>query len=363
MPKLKPGTIWPAHAKVELTEDQINKIAATDMTFDQVEEKYGEDIAIRVGIARDPDASEWTDKDWDRARPVVEINPEFVERHVAHQTAEKLRSEGCDVSTQVPLDFLPGFRADLIVREGDKTKVIEVKTRSSIAADRRISELAYIINSKPGWAFELILVGDPPSRDAPSQDNPPGRDNILKRIEQACKALDSGLPEAALMLALSACEAALRASMADEGRSSSNTSYALNQALNRRVISWDECINLADLRKRVDAIAHGFTHDDLTPETITHLIQTARHLTNQLVVERKSPAAKWLAPTRDALAALLHDSDTGLPDSRPTETSTRETLAILSEILDSRAPPPSVRPNMRRRRATSNGTATALTSK
>ena len=198
--------------------------------------------------------------------------------HRAHKTARKLRSEGRDVSTQVPLDFLP----DLIVREGDKTKVIEVKTRSSIAADRRISELAYIINSKPGWAFELILVGGPQSRNAPLEDKPHGRDKILKRIRQARKALDSGLLEAALLLALSACEAALRASMADEGRSSSNTSYALSQALNRRVISWDECLNLADLRKQGDVI----THDDLTPETITDLIETARRLTTELAARQ-----------------------------------------------------------------------------
>lgn len=282
MPKLKPGTIWPAPAKVELTEDQLNKIAATDMTFDQIEEKYGEDIAIQVGVLRDPGALEWTDGDRDRARPVVEIDPDFVERHVAQKTAEKLRSEGRDVSTQVPLDFFPGFRADLIVRESGKTRIIEVKTRSSIAADRRISELAYIINSKPGWTFELILVGDPPSRNAPFEDTPSDRQKILKRIEQARKALESGLPEAALMLALSACEAALRASMADEGRSSSSASYALNQALNRRIISWEECTNLADLRKQRDAITHGFTHDTPGQDAITRLIETARRLTTEL---------------------------------------------------------------------------------
>ena len=288
MPKLKPGTIWPAPAKVELTEDQINKIAATNMNFDEIEEKYGEEIAIEVGILRDPDNPEWTDEDFARARPVVEVNPDFVERDVAQKTAEKLRSEGHDVSTQVPLDFLPGFRADLIVREGGKTKVIEVKTRSSIAADRRISELAYIINSKPGWTFELILVGDPPSRDAPFKDTPPDRHKILKRIEQARKALESGLPEASLMLTLSACEAALRASMADEERPSSNTSYALSQALNRRIISWDECINLADLRKQRDAITHGFTHDTPSQDAITRLIETARRLTTELDAQQRT---------------------------------------------------------------------------
>ena len=60
MPKLKPGTVWPAPAKVDLTERQIDDIAATAMTFDEVEAAYGEDVAIRVGAARDPDNPELT---------------------------------------------------------------------------------------------------------------------------------------------------------------------------------------------------------------------------------------------------------------------------------------------------------------
>ena len=59
---------------------------------------------------------------------------------------------------------------------------------------------------------------------------------------------------------------------------------------------------------------------------------------------RELPDTKWFTPTRDALTALLQDSDIGIPNSRPTQTSVRETLAILAKILDSRAPPPSVVP-------------------
>ena len=76
---------------------------------------------------------------------------------LALKTAQEYRSKGYDVSTEVLLDFFPNFQADLVVRKGDESKVIEVKSRSSLAADRRISELANIIESKPGWTFELIL--------------------------------------------------------------------------------------------------------------------------------------------------------------------------------------------------------------
>ena len=79
MPKLKPNHVSPGPAKVDLTKEQIDEIAAGPMTFDEVEEQYGEEIAINVGIARDPDTWEWTDEDWARARPAIEVDPELVE--------------------------------------------------------------------------------------------------------------------------------------------------------------------------------------------------------------------------------------------------------------------------------------------
>ena len=102
MPKLKPGTIWPKPAKVELTQEQIDNIADTDMTFSQVEEKYGEENAILVGIARDPDNPEWTDEDWAHARPAIEVDPDLVKAH------RRARAQGKKVPmiehVSIPLD-------------------------------------------------------------------------------------------------------------------------------------------------------------------------------------------------------------------------------------------------------------------
>ena len=90
MPKLKPGTIWPRPAKIELTEEQIGEIATGPLPYEQIEEKYGEEVAIEVGIARDPDTREWTDEDFARARPAADVMPQLVERWRRDQAKKAL---------------------------------------------------------------------------------------------------------------------------------------------------------------------------------------------------------------------------------------------------------------------------------
>ena len=129
---------------------------------------------------------------------------------LTHKTAEEYRGKGYEVVFEAPLDFLPGFSADLLVRKGDDVRVIEVKSRSSLAADPKISELARLIDAKPGWSFELVLVSEPEKLDSPEGARSFESERILQRIEEAEKSLQAKLPEAAFLLAWSASEAVIR---------------------------------------------------------------------------------------------------------------------------------------------------------
>ena len=57
----------------------FEELVASNLTFDDIAADYGEETAINVGIAQDPDAPEWTEEDWARARPAIEVDPELVE--------------------------------------------------------------------------------------------------------------------------------------------------------------------------------------------------------------------------------------------------------------------------------------------
>ncbi len=197
----------------------------------------------------------------------------------ARETATEYRKRGYDVALEAPLDFLPGFYADLVVRKDDEVKVIEIKSRSSLAADPRIKELARAVEARPGWSFELLLVPEPEKLDAPEGARSFDRGNVLERVAEAERALASGMSEAALVLAWSACEAAARVLVSEEEKSNRNISapgYFLDRAVFLGIISREEYRDLVNVRRYRNAIVHGFSHGDLGDELVTSLIGTVR---------------------------------------------------------------------------------------
>ncbi|MCY4487702.1 MAG: hypothetical protein OXF11_11405 [Deltaproteobacteria bacterium] len=205
----------------------------------------------------------------------------ILESRLADVTAEEYRSKGYAVSRDESLDFLPGFRADLVARKGDETKVIEVKCRSTLTATPEVTKLAQLLNSKPGWSFELILVGEPEGLESPDGAKSFEGENILQRIAQAERVLESGFAEAAFLLAWSACEALLRMMIEEEGVSIkriTTSGYVLNLAVVHGVISRDDYQGLADMMKCRNAIAHGFGINKFGDEQVTVLIETTKRL-------------------------------------------------------------------------------------
>ena len=205
----------------------------------------------------------------------------ILETTLAEVKAEEYRRKGYVVSRDESLDLLPGFRADLVARKGDEVKVIEVKCRSTLTANPHAGELARLVNARPGWSFELILVGQPEGLESPDGAESFEGEHILQRIEQAERVIKSGFPEAAFLLAWSAFEARLRAMIEEEGVSVkriTTSGYVLNLAVIHGVISRDDYENLVDMMKYRNAIAHGFEADGFGDELVRDLIGTTKRL-------------------------------------------------------------------------------------
>ena len=198
---------------------------------------------------------------------------------LTQKTAEEYRGKGYEVLMHAPLDFLPGFTADLLVRKGEEVRVIEVKSRPSLGANPKIIELARTIESKPGWTFELLLVSEPEKRDSPESACSFSSEEIVQRFEEAEKALQAGLPEAAFLLAWSAHEAAIRKVISEQevpDRGITGSGYVLDQAVFHGVISREEYKNLKEMLKYRNAIVHGFRLSDFRDDLVVELIRAVR---------------------------------------------------------------------------------------
>ena len=215
----------------------------------------------------------------------------FIEKRAA-----EYRSRGYEVSRDAPLDFFPGFRADLLVQKDGENKVIEVKTRTSITLTPEIAELAEVLSSMPGWSFDLLLVGEPEKLDAPEGTNSFSGEDIIERISGAERAFESSLLDASFLLAWSACEAALREMLSTEEfeiKRVTESDYVLAYAASQGVISADDENFLSEMLAYRNAIAHGFKVANFDPEEqVSEVLLAAKQLqraSNSIATRQSDP--------------------------------------------------------------------------
>ena len=75
-----------------------------NLTYVEVQALYGEEIAINVGIAKDPDAPILTEAEMAQARPMAEVFPEFVEARRAGRIKMPPRPPVTKIREEIVLD-------------------------------------------------------------------------------------------------------------------------------------------------------------------------------------------------------------------------------------------------------------------
>lgn len=187
---------------------------------------------------------------------------------------------------QLP-DFLQGFHPELLVRIGDYSKVIEVKSRASLVKTPSGGGLASVLADKPNWGHELFLVGRAEllhlAKDALAFD----REAVLQNLAKSKSLLASDLPQEALLISWAALEATVRLRNRLEGVPPDfvTAPALLSLAVYHGALSVNDYQPLLDIMERRNAVAHGFQLSDFAPSTVRQLNR---------IVKRLLPSAKGL---------------------------------------------------------------------
>jgi hypothetical protein len=214
-----------------------------------------------------------------------------LEKQRARAIAGEYRSKGYEVieeptQNQLP-DFLSGYHPDLLVRKGDEARVVVVKSRTSLAQEPQIRDLARLLHTKLNWNFELVLLGAKEQMSLPEGAYPFDREAILSGMQASARLLELEFFEAALLLAWSSSEATIRLLTAAEGIVLDHLTpiYILKQAVMHGVISRDEYNFLMKAMQYRNALVHGFKTINLDSALVKELISTTQRLLQEMLVD------------------------------------------------------------------------------
>ena len=112
---------------------------------------------------------------------------------------------------QIP-PFLAGYEPDILAIRGYEHVLVEVRpNRSSMSDEPGITKLAALVNSEPGWRFDLVLLEpETPVQRATEKGKEPTDEEFHSMLESARTAMSVNLTEMALTTAWALLEAAMR---------------------------------------------------------------------------------------------------------------------------------------------------------
>lgn len=131
------------------------------------------------------------------------------------RVVRQYRDEGYSVVTRPEpgqLDGLVGVAADILATRGNETAVVQVKrTRADVEADPGISRQAAAVNTRPGWRFDLVILGtEAPIQRLARKATEPSDDQLRAMLDRARSANATGFREMALTYSWAALEATMR---------------------------------------------------------------------------------------------------------------------------------------------------------
>lgn len=184
-----------------------------------------------------------------------------------------LRPRGDDLP-----QFLSRFEPDMIAYKDRESVVVEVKPRADLPASEYLKDLANVVNAQQGWRFDLAVVNPktPPLVDEDVENL--GQPEILARIRATRQLTNERRDEAAILLAWSTVEAALRlvAEQQNVALENNQPAYVIKKLYSLGILSHEDYEALQQGYRARSIIVHGFRLPEPEPslaETLTSKVE------------------------------------------------------------------------------------------
>ena len=207
-----------------------------------------------------------------------------MESRRAHEVADQYRSRGYEVIIgskphQLP-PFLAGSRPDLLMRKGDESVVVEVKSRPTMEKEERPSGLVAALGERPDWGYMLATVDVGEQLRAPKGVRAFTREDVNNCAAESERLLDAGFADAAFVQACAAADGAVRILLDEEGELLGRppSEHAITLAAQEGVISSECYFFLRDVLRKRNALVHGFALGDIDGESVRGVMGVAKAL-------------------------------------------------------------------------------------
>ena len=111
---------------------------------------------------------------------------------------------------------MKGFSPDLLMRKGDESVVVEIKSRPTMEREGRPSGLAGVVRDRPGWNYWLAPVNVGEQLRVPKGVRSFTREDVLNCAAESERLLEAGFADAAVVQACAAADGAVRILLDEE---------------------------------------------------------------------------------------------------------------------------------------------------
>lgn len=209
---------------------------------------------------------------------------ERIESRRIGQIAAEYRKNGYTVIIQPSLNELPSFlshyQPDIIAKGTDESVIIEVKSHSNLYKSSQVSQIAEIVESQPGWRFDLVMVNPKGNTLTSSESRLPNVEELSRRLTKAKRLVSRGYYEAALSTAWSAAEGLFRLIGKNENiiLDRQSSSYVLKKIYSLGLIDNTSYQELSSVYKMRNSVVHGFIEPNLESDILLSFITTVRKI-------------------------------------------------------------------------------------